>query len=443
MKIDSELCKIAKTYFKYFIPTTIGMLMFSLYCFADVFFISIGVGSNGLAALNICLPVFTAFSAIGMMFGVGTSICVSILRGQGEPEQANKTFTLSFMTILVLSITLTVFYYVFLKEIAVFLGANDVLMKYVIDYLKAIGGCIVFYMSAGMLTVVIRSDGNPNLAMAAGLAGNITNIVLDYIFIIPLQMGVFGAGLATVIGPIVNFCILMLYFILKCNKVSFTRHFLEFKLLLRVIKNGISISLLEIATGAVTFLTNLSLMKIGNEYYVAIFGIIVNISFIGKNVFSGTAQAAQPIISLNYASGKFDVVKKANMVATATAFAIGFISTCFMTFFSEQIVGFFVSHNPQIIKEGVLAIKIYYFAFCIVGVNTIMMYYFQSIEKSLYSTCLSLLRGIVFIFIGLVFLPKLFQITGIWLTLPLAEILTFLIFYPLKRTFESKHLCKA
>lgn len=441
MKNDSELNTIIKAYFKYFIPTTIGMIMFSLYCFADVFFISIGSGTNGLAALNICLPVFTVFSAVGMMFGVGTSICISILRGQEKWEQANKTFTLSFMTILVLSIVMTIFYYIFLKDIAVFLGANDALIDNVLAYLKPLGGCIVFYILGGMLTIVIRGDGNAKLAMVAGLIGNIVNIVLDYIFIIPLQMGVFGAGLATVIGPIISFCILMLHFVLKQNQIAFTKHFLEFKLLFRVIKNGVSISILEIATGTATFLTNITLMKMGGESYVAIFSVLANIAFIGKNIFAGTAQAAQPIISLNYASGKFDAVKKANLIATTTALIIGIISTFFMTLFSKQIIGFFLSYNPEIIKDGMIAIKIYYSVFCIIGVNTILMYYFQSLEKSLYSTLLSLLRGMVFIGIGLVYLPKLFQVNGVWLTVPLAEVLTFAIFYPLKRKFESKHLC--
>ncbi|MEG0387013.1 MAG: MATE family efflux transporter [Niameybacter sp.] len=178
-----------KSYVSYLLPTVIGMVTYSLYCLADVLFVSLGEGSNGLAALNISLPIFTIYSALAILIGVGASITIGVLKGEGNQADANKAFTMAMGTILILGILLTIFSVLFTKELALLLGADASIMEGVIAYLKPICYGVLFYMFTGALTVLVRADGNPKLVMLAGMVGNVINIILDYIFIIPLGWG--------------------------------------------------------------------------------------------------------------------------------------------------------------------------------------------------------------------------------------------------------------
>ncbi len=425
-------------YFHYFIPTTLSMVMYSLYCFADVFFVSIGVGKDGLAALNISLPIFTVFSAFGMMIGVGTAVTCAIFQGLRDYDNADRTFTLSIATTLISGTVITILFYVFLDEILLFLGADATIIDLARSYMLPVGGGTLFNMLSCVLTIVIRCDGNPRLAMIAGLAGNFTNIFLDYVFVILLNLGIFGAGLATAIGPIVSICVLVFHFILKENKLTFKRNFFKFKILFKMFANGVSASILELSTGVVTLLINLSLMRLAGSDGVAIFSVISNIAFIGKNLFSGTAQAAQPMISRRYAQKHYTLLKQANRIAMLTALILGISGSVLIWIFAPQIISFFID-DPSVLENGVEALHIFYSTFAIMGLNTVLMYYFQSIEYSIVSGLLAMLRGIILVATFLNVLPNHFGINGVWISVPLAESVTFAIFFVVLLVYNLRH----
>lgn len=426
---------IWKNYISYLVPTVIGMVTYSLYCLADVLFVSLGVGSNGLAALNISLPIFTIYSALALLIGVGASITIGICKGQGLQETSNKLFTMAFLTITLLGIFFTFVSSFFTKELALILGADHIILNEVICYLKPVSWGVLFYMLSGALTVIIRGDGNPNLVMFAGVIGNLINIVLDYIFVMPMDLGTFGAGLATVIGFSISLIILLSHFILKKNTIYFTQHFWDLKLYCRMLKNGVGASILEISTGITIFLINLALMQVSGATAVAIFSVISNISFIAKGLFGGMAQASQPIISLNYGLKDFKIVQIAYQFAMWVAGASGLLAFFFLVLFSKPIIEGLVSSDPIVVAQGIKAIQLYFIAFSFTGFNTVLMYYFQSIERSFYSTLMSFLRGIALIFILLLILPNFLGEAGIWLVLPITELITFILFISLKKFF--------
>lgn len=291
MQVSRSLKKsIWKTYVGYLIPTVIGMVTYSLYCLADVLFVSIGVGSNGLAALNISLPIFTIYSALALLIGVGTSITIGVCKGQGLHTESNKLLTMALTTVLILGTLFTLISVLFTEELALLLGANSMILREVIAYLKPISYGVLFYMLSGTLTVIVRGDGNPRLVMIAGVIGNLINIALDYVFVMPMGLGTFGAGLATAIGFTMSMIILLFHFIYKQNTVHFTRDFFDLSLYIRMIKNGVGASILEISTGVTIFLINLALMQVSGSTAVAIFSVISNISFIAKGLFGGMAR---------------------------------------------------------------------------------------------------------------------------------------------------------
>lgn len=433
---------IRNTYFKYLIPTVIGMVTHCFYCLADVFFVGIGVGSNGLAALNVALPVFTIYSTFSIMIGVGAATTISIFTGQGNKEDSDKVFTQSVILVLLIGLLFSIFGTIFIKEISYLFGATDLIINDVIYYLFPINIISFVFLLSSSLTVIIRSDGNPKLVMSACTIGNLVNVILDYVFVITLDMGLFGAGLATIIGPCITIIILCFHFIKKYNNINFTKNFYSVPLLIRLIKNGIGSGVLELSSGFVILIFNIMLINLSGENAVAIFSIISNIGYVCKGIFNGIAQAAQPLISTSYGTNDYKRMTTVNYYASLTALIFSLGVYLLILLFPENIISFFISNNSEIISMGKNAIIIYFLSFPFTGLNTVLMYYFQSIEKVSATTAISLLRGIVIVYISLLILPKFLGINGIWISLFVSEITTFMIFYPLKLNFDKKLLLK-
>lgn len=435
MRINKE---ITKPYFKVFFPTCISMVMYSLYCFSDVFFVGKGAGSIGLAALNIALPIFTLFSAVGMMFGIGTTIMTSIYKARNNADRANKTFSMYVFMGSVIGISTFIFFTLYTKNIALILGADEMLIETTVSYMRMISPCALFSVFIYSLPIIVRADGSPKLAMVAGLIGNFINIILDYLFVLPMQMGAAGAGLATAIGALINLSILMLHYITKRNSLKLTKNFLKLKYLKRICKNGFSSSILELSTGSVIFLTNIALMAISGAEIVGVFSVISNIAFIAKNLFNATAQASQPLISENYAKNNLELLKESRNLSLIIAILISIITVILLNVFGKQLLILFIGNNESLIKQGVIAIAIYFSLFIFTGINTIVMYYFQSMECSKIATLISCLRGFICPIVLLAILPRIFGIYGVWVMVSLAELSTFLIIYPLAKKAENK-----
>ncbi len=423
---------IKKEYFHYLIPTVIGMIAHSFYCLADVFFVGIKIGSGGLAALNVSLPIFTIYTTISVLFGVGAATTISILRGEQNFQPIDKIFTQTIAAVVTFGILFSVFMTPFLEEVAVLFGATDPIAVSVKDYLLPINLSAFIYMLSSALTIIVRSDGNPRLVMLACTAGNLTNVLLDFIFVIVWDIGVFGAGLATAIGPLVTVLLLLIHFIKKYNHVHFVLHFFSWSSLVRTVRNGAGSSVLEFTSGIVILMFNIVLISLSGEKAVAIFSIISNIGYVGKGIFNGMAQAAQPIIGESYGAKKYRKMITANRYAALTALLFSLAVYAVILLFPSGIISLFVSQDPEMIKMGTVAVILYFLSFPFTGQNTILMYYFQSIGHVRYTIILSFMRGIVLTFIALILMSSFFDIGGVWLSLFTAEAITFAGFYPIK-----------
>ena len=433
-----EKREIRKEYFRYLIPTVIGMVAHCCYCLADVFFVGIAVGSNGLAALNVSLPIFTVYTTFSILIGVGAATTISVCRGAGETQSINKVFTQAMISVILFGGLLGIFGTLFLREIAYAFGATDLIVDGVVGYLSPISPLAVVYMMASSLGVIVRSDGNPRLVMIAGTLANITNIVLDYIFVIGMGMGTFGAGLATIIGPFVNVALLSLHFIKHVNQVSLTKHFFSPGLFWRMVKNGVGSGVLETSSGFVILMFNIVLIRVSGETAVAVFAIISNIGYVGKGIFNGMAQAAQPIISLSYGAREYRRMKLVNRYAMITTLCFSCGVYLLVLLFPGNIIGTFVSTDVQVLAIGIPAITLYFLSFPFTGMNTILMYYFQSIEHATHTTIIAFLRGILLVYAALSLFSRLWGLTGVWLALLAAEFITFAIFYPIKIRMDRR-----
>lgn len=426
---------IKKTYISYLIPTITGMLTNSVYCIVDVMFVGLYLGSKGLAAFNIAMPIFTFYSSIGLMLGVGGATTISVLVGQGDKKNVNKVFSFTVFLSMIIGLLVCVFGLIFLEPFSIMMGATPELLPGVKEYLFPLQCTAMFYILNCTMQVIIRSDYNPKLVMAAAVTGNCLNILFDWLFVGVFEWGLIGASTATAIGPVVAICILSFHYITKRNTMHFTLHFFDKQLIIRVFKNGVGTFILEFSLGAVVFMFNFVLMRVSGDGAVAIYAIVSNIAYVGKGIFNGISQAAQPLISVNYGAGKFLRIKASIKVAITAA--IFFSVACFIAIliFAEPLVQFFLGTNstPQLITLGAESARIYFISFIFTAINTVLMYYFQSVENIKATTVIAFLRGIVLVAVGLAVFPALLGVTGVWITISFAEGLTLILAIYLKK----------
>lgn len=429
---------------RYMIPSVLGMLGLSMCIFFDTMFIGRGLGNLGLAALNVGIPMYSIFNSIGLIFGVGGATALSISIGKGRYDSANSIFTFSVISSVISGLIISILGLVFLEEFAIFLGASESTLPLVKDYLSAILSFGVAFIVIQTLSVFVRNDKNPKLVMWAVICSNVTNIVLDYIFIFPLNRGMRGAALATSIAQLVGIGILLFHFIFKKNTIYL--HIKEYKNSLkyakRIITNGIPSLVNEMSAGVVIFIFNIVLVRIGGVDAVSAYSIISNVALIFIAIFNGISQGIQPIISVNYGANKTYRVMSGFNFARKIAFVSGVVFYIIGVSNPEFIARIFSNNIEGILDITCSGIRIYFLAFIVMGINIVSIGFVQSIERSRISTIISLIRGFILISIVIVVMSYLMGLTGAWLTVPIVEGVTLIYTIIAIKKDESIYLKK-
>ncbi len=426
-KVELLEGNMKKTFLKYLIPSVGGMLGVSLYVLGDTMIIGRAIGSVGLAALNISIPIINVFHGLGLLFGMGASTAISISRGRGDERQVNNIFTISMLLSLLVGIFFVVMRVFFLDKLSLLLGASKETFKMSTGYLGVLMTFSPMFLLNYTLNVLVRNDGNPNLAMYGMLTGSIINVILDYIFIIIFGWGMPGAALATCISPMLGLIILSFHFILKKNKMKLTKIKPSFNILKRITSNGFASFVIEVSAGVIIFVFNKVIIDITGDIGVSSYSIIANLSLIATAIFTGIGQAIQPIVSVNFGAKNMDRVYEAGKLAIYTSLAIGILFYLAGLLFPEFLVSIFSRGDKELLDITVKGIRIYFLAFIFMGVNIAITSYLQSKEYAKASMFLSLSRGFIFIVIFLLVLPKLLGLTGVWMTMPLAELTTIIL----------------
>ena len=299
----------------------------SIYVLADTIIIGKGIGTDAMAALNIALPVYNLFFGTGLLFGVGGSVMMSICRGHGEHSKGNAYFSLSFLLNVLACIIYMIICNTFAKEIALFLGATDVTLPYVMDYLPYITWSLPVFAFSSFLQTFIRNDGAPKLAMTAVVSGGIFNVIFDYILVYPCQMGMAGAAIATVCGSILTVLILLIHFFGKHNHLHFCFSEIRSSFGSDIFKSGFASFLIDLSSGIVIFFFNQQLLRYQGDLGVSVYGIISNTAIVVTCLSNGICQAAQPIISTNFGAGFQERIDHVRKLGLRTALFICAIPT--------------------------------------------------------------------------------------------------------------------
>lgn len=422
---------VNKVYLKYLIPTLLGMLSNSIYCIVDIYFVSAGSGSQGLAAMNICMPVFTILSCVGLLFGVGGATIMSISQGSGDMNTRNKAFSVSVFMMLIVGLMFSVFGVLFRKEFAYLLGSDDQLLPLVLEYLTPVMCSALPFVLMYSLSVLLRADNNPKLAMAALMVGNISNIILDYVFVSVFHMGIFGASVATSIAPVLSLIAASFHFILRKNTVHFKLRSFDPKVIGRILSVGIGSGIMELSAGAIIFMFNSAILNLGGEVYLAAYAVITNIAYVFKGLLNGFAQAAQPLISTNFGSGIIKRCSKSLRVCLIYSSIFCIVCYGIITVVPGFIVSFFSNGDTNMEAIASKGMIMYFSSLLFTGINTMLMYFFQSIEQGRKSLFLAVCKGFLFVTLGLWILTSLMGVEGVWYAVLFGEVLTFVIALPM------------
>lgn len=432
-----ESGSITKQYRHILIPTVIGMLSNSLYCLVDVYFISIGSGSIGLAALNIAMPIYTLYSAIGSLLGVGGATLISIAQGSCDQRLKDRSFTLSMVLMFICGAFISLCGTVFVERFAYLLGASDELIVPTVLYTRPILITAIPFVMTYAISTLLRSDGNPKLAMAAVMVGNFSNIILDYIFVMVFHMGIAGASIATAISPLITVTIASLHFVSKRNTVHFVKDFYDLPTMKRMLSAGMGSGIMEISAGVVIVIFNAVILVVGKEQALAAYSIITNIAYVAKGALVAFAQASQPLIASGYGAKKMDTVHQAWQISLRYTLIFSILLYLLFLLFPDQIAGIFASKDLSLIALAANGICIYFSALVFMGINTVMMNYFQSIEEGRLSTIIALVKGFVFVLAAMALFVPWLGLRGVWLVVPAAEMgSSFVCYWMYKRKYS-------
>ena len=415
-----------KEFSRYCTLNVLGMIGLSCYILADTFFVSKGLGRNGLTALNLAIPVYSFIHGSGLMLGIGGATKYSIFKSNKERKNANTIFTNTFYLATVISIVFVLVGIFLSKSLTTVLGSDSDVFKMTNIYLK----CILIFAPAFIINDVlicfIRNDNNPNLSMYAMLGGSLSNIILDYIFIFPLGLGIKGAAIATGLGQLVTIGILLPHFIMKKGILTFGNVKLEKKIIKKFINIGFPSFFAEVSFSIIIFFMNLALVNYGGETSLSAFAII---NYITTNIYMvllGLSIGVQPLLSYNYGArrskkmlGFYSITIKAVIIIN-----IVFIAICCI--FGKGMISIFTS-DSRIVDIAYIGLILSTFGYFMVGFNLTSTVYYQAINMPRISNIFCLSRSLILLPISLFILSKLFGINGIWITLFVSELITFIL----------------
>lgn len=432
--IDFGSMEIPKLFRKLLIPTLMGMVFSAVFVITDGIFVGNGIGSDGLAAVNITAPVFMLATGIGLMFGLGGSVIASIHLSHGKVKVARIIMTQAITVSSVFMIAASLLVCLFAPEISYLLGASERLEPLASEYLYWYVPFLVFSSLLVSGSFFVRLDGSPKFSMWCTVVPAVLNIFFDYLFIFPFGWGMMGAALATGLGTIVGGIMILVYLWAKAETVRFIRikqSWKSFRLTCRNVwymcKLGISSFLCECTIAYMMLIGNYVFISYLGEDGVASFSIACYFFPIIFMVYNAIGQSAQPILSYNLGAGLMHRVKLTRKLAFQSALGFGTVFCVFTWLFRHEIVGMFIDSSCPAFSYASDGLPLFAIGFIFFAVNIVSIVYFQSMERPVPAMWITVMRGFVFMTLSFLTLPLVAGTPGIWLSVPLAEFLTLLL----------------
>lgn len=420
---------VTRAFWNYTIPAIAAMLISGLYVVVDGAFIGQAMGAGGLSAIYLAWPLNGVLIAIGLMIGMGSGALCSLSLGADKLEQAKNYVTQALFLLIVVGVPAGLLVLSSGKSFLSLQGAEAQLAKLGYEYLEVIGWASPIVFGSVALPLLVRNIGSPQLATIAMLVGAISNVILDYLFIIELGWGLYGAALATVFGEGFSVIICLSFIIGKSNFFLMIPCALKLRvsLSISILKTGFPSMLMYLYISLVVVVHNVLLMRYGNSVYVAAYAITGYIMSIYYMFAEGVTAGMQPLISYYYGSGRLDKVRRVLKLGMLSGVGVGILYTFSLLMFPEVFVRFFSGgEESQLLDVSVAAVRLHLFAMYLDGFIVIAACFFQSMGHVHKATIISV-SNMLILFPFLAVMPFFWGVNGVWLALPLSNIFLSLI----------------
>ncbi|MBQ3507367.1 MAG: MATE family efflux transporter [Clostridia bacterium] len=413
-------------------PSIIMMIFTSIYGVVDGLFVSNFVGKTPFAAINLIWPFLMILGCGGFMIGTGGSALVSKTMGEGDPEKANRYFSLLILFTVILGVGITIPGMFLMEPVSILLGADEAMLPYCVTYGRIILAAQTAFMLQGVFQSFLVTAERPTLGLIVTVGAGITNMVLDFLFIAVFEWGLIGAALATVTSQIVGGVVPLLYFLLP-NKspLRITRPHLELGASLQVIGkvtvNGSSELMTNISMSVVSMLYNYQLMRLAGEDGIAAYGVMMYVSFIFVAVFIGYAIGSAPIVGFHYGAGNHGELRSLLRKSLLLTTAAGVSMTVLAIVLATPLSGIFVGYDEGLYALTRRGFLLYSFSFLVSGFGIFGSSFFTALGNGGVSAAISFLRTLVFQVAAVLILPVFFDIDGVWLSISAAELLATIV----------------
>ncbi len=422
--------KIGKLLLKLSLPAIIGMMFGALYNVVDTIFVGKGVDAFAIGGLTVAFPIQMFIVALAMLIGVGAQANISIYFGKKDIKRANEIAGSAYTMMFILAAILTALGYVFIVPLVKLFGASPTLIPYAKDYMSIIFMGTIVNSLTMVNNSILRSEGNAKISMIVMVVGTALNIVLDPIFIFALDMGIKGAAAATVISQYTSFFIGFFYMLYGNSiiKISFRSLKLKAEYLGEILKLGFPTFIRQVAGSIVAIFMNNSIQLYGGDIALSAFGVINRVMMFLLLPMFGIVQGVQPIIGFNYGAKNRERVKESVIMAIKIMMMYCVTALVLVMLFNMQLFKIFTD-DFDVAAIGSKAIKIIFIGIPIIALQIIASSFFQSIGKSRPALVVALMRQVILLLPLILILPRLFGLglTGIWISIPISDILSSLI----------------
>jgi len=406
------------------IPTITAMIVNAIYNVVDRIFVGRFVGEDALGGLTVAFPVMIIAFAIGALFGIGGATMVSIKLGEKNIEQAQKFYGNLTTLILAAGLLMTAAGEVFLPSLLRLVGATDANLPYSLSYMRIITAGVTFQLASFSMAALIRTEGKPVFAMVSQLVSAGTNILLDYLFIGPLHLGVAGAAIATVIGQIIGFVMLFRFFFIS-KKSLLKLHKANLRLRADIVRQicliGASSFIINLGTGISASFTNVALHTHGGDAAITSFGAINSLITLVLMPIIGLLQGIAPIMGYNYGMRQLHRVWHALWTGIGIGSVFAIIMFALLQLFPEDAASLFLDPASPTMSLCAQGLRLQILFLPILPISVLSTAYFQSTAQGGKSLFISAMRqGLVVVMVMV--LPLFWQLNGVWLSAPAAEI---------------------
>lgn len=410
------------------LPSAIGaMLSETVASLIDTIILSHYLGPDMLSTVSICMPIYMFVNTLSMLIVSGGATLFAQYLGRSDKPEAQRYYTCSIALMTLSGSVLTVVGLLFTEPIVSALGASGTILEPTVRYARVLFGFMVPLSLYQQLMVYVRFDGAPMLSLISTIVCAVVNLVLDVLFVGPFGWGAAGAALATCLAYTVAMLINAIRLLQKNNGLKLRRGSFTGKRIVRLLKTGIPLSVTQLGMAVGTSLFNIRIMDVGGAMRLDIYGVITQLSVVAMALYEGIAQACQPILAACF--GAADRKRLHKTVRYGFFMEVGAMAFAIAAYMigAGIVADMFSMKEPVIRGEAISAVRVFALSLLFTGINTIIIYYFQSQEREIHATCITLLAGTVFPVAFLYLLTAVFDVDGIWWCYLIAQGLTSIV----------------